>query len=113
MLLRTRKEGLSLIELLVTTGIFLSVFVGILVSYVNCLELNEYSKNSSLALYALSSKLEEIKNTLPEKVKAVHDGAAFTNPALTGMGVSYIDDTNPKLLKVFLSFKQALLQRLF
>ncbi len=98
------KNGLSLVELMIASAVFLLTFVGILASYLACLELSEMSKNSSIALHASKARLEAIKNTTFSQIKATYNGIPFAVASFTGMGVSYVDDTNPALLKVTLSF---------
>lgn len=98
------RKGLSLVELMIAAAIFLITFVGILVSYLACLELSEMSKNSSIALHATRTRLEDIKNTTFIQIKATYNNATFAVAGFNGIGVSYVDDTNPRLLKITLSF---------
>ncbi len=44
--------------------------------------------------------MELIKNTTFNQIKATYNGTTFTINNLNGMGVSYVDDSNPDLLKV-------------
>ena len=98
------KNGFSLIELLISAAIFLVALTGILISYITCLELSHVSKNTSTALHAAKNRLEDIKNTAFNQIKATYDNVTFTTAGLNGMGVSYVDDTNPRLLKITVSF---------
>ena len=98
------KKGLSLVELMIAAAIFLVTFVGILASYLACLELSEMSKNSSIALHATKARMEAIKNTTFSQIKATYNNIPFAVTGFKGMGISYVDDTNPVLLKVTLSF---------
>jgi len=98
------RDGFSLIELLIAVGIFLLAFVGILVSYLTCLELAQLSKNTSIAVHAVKARLETIENTAFDQTKATYNNITFTTAGLTGMGVSYVDDTNPRLLKITIPF---------
>ncbi len=87
-------------ELLVAAMVMILAFLGLFSSYLACLELNELSKNSSLAVRATKSRLEEIRNTLFSQIKLTYNNVTFPVSGLNGMGVSYIDDTDPNLLKV-------------
>ena len=98
------KNGFSLVELLISAGIFLLAFVGILMSYLTCLELAQLSKNTSTAVHAVKARLETIQNTAFDQIKATYNNVTFTTTGLTGIGVSYVDDTNPRLLLVTIPF---------
>lgn len=97
-------KGFSLLELLVAAGIFVLALVGILTSYIKCLELAEISKNTSRAVYAAKTQLEEIKNTPFTQIKAAFNNVAFTAAGVNGMGICYVDDTNAKLLVIVVTF---------
>ena len=97
-------RGFSLVELMIAAGIFLIAFVGILVSYMACLELNQISKNTSIAVHASKARLEAIKNTAFSQIKATYNNVTFTAAGLNGIGVSYVDDSNPRLIKITVSF---------
>ena len=102
-----KQKSFTLVELMIATGIFMVTFVGILMTFVKCLELSELSKNSILALYGSKSRLERIKNTQNiafNQIKANYNNVLFTVNGLTGNGVTYVDDTNPNLLKVTVTF---------
>ena len=96
--------GFTLTELLIAAVIFILALTGILVSYIKCLELNEQSKNFSMAMHALESRIEEIKNTPFAQIKATYNNVTFTSANLNGIGVSVVDDTNASLLKVTVTF---------
>ena len=69
-----------------------------------CLELNQLSKNTSIAIHASKARLETIRNTAFNLIKATYDNVTFTTPGLNGTGTSYVDDSNPRLLKITVSF---------
>lgn len=102
---RTQNNtGMSLLEMLIAATVFIVAFVVVLISYLTCLELNEVSKNTSTALHATKARFEQIQNTPFNQIKAAYHNVTYTATGLTGMGVSYVDDTNPRLLKITLSF---------
>ncbi|MFA5060370.1 MAG: type II secretion system protein [Candidatus Omnitrophota bacterium] len=97
-------RGLTLVETLVTTVVFSLAFLGVLFSYVTCLELSEIAKNSSQALFAVKSQIETIKNTNFDQVKTAYNNTSYAAANLVGIGVSYIDDSNPRLLFIVSTF---------
>lgn len=104
---KTKKftaKGFTLVELMIAATIFLLTFVGVLVSYLTCLDLAELSKNTSVAVHASKAKLETVKNTTFNQIKTTYNNISFTAAGINGRGVSYVDDTNPSLLKVTVSF---------
>jgi len=104
-----KNEGFTLAELMVSTVIMLICIVGILASYLRCLELNEMTKNASISINAAKSRMEQIKNTQFNQIAATYHQVPFTIAGLDGMGVSYVDSTNPELLEVaiYVSFRQS------
>lgn len=98
--LKRKTQGFTLAELMVATLILAVVLVGLLASYVACLELTDLAKNTSTAINIAQSKLEEIKNVSYAQIKNDYDRVAFNITGLVGKGVSYVDDTNPELLQV-------------
>ena len=74
------------------------------------MELEELGRNSQLALSAINSEIEDIKNTDFNTIVATYDNATFSAPAgLTGIGKVYIDDSNPELfvVKVLFCWRQS------
>ena len=97
------QQGLTLVELMIAAVIMIAAFTGVLLTYIKCVELSELSKNSSIALSAAKNQLESIKNTPFANIFANYNQVSFNPVGLTGKGVSYIDNTNPDLLKVTIS----------
>src|SRR3989338_6328159 len=95
-----KLRAYTLMELLVAAVVMILAFVAILSSYLTCLELSELSKNSSLAVRATKSQLEEIKNTSFNQIKPTYNNIPFPVSDLNGMGVGYVDDADPDLLKI-------------
>ncbi len=100
------QKAFTLPELLIATIVFVLTFVGILLSYLRCMELSEMARNSSLAVAAVKSRMEDIKNTDFVNISGTYDKIAFSADGISGQGVSYVEDvvTDPKLLKVTISF---------
>lgn len=55
------NKAFTLLELMFASSILVVVLVGLLYSYVVCFELNEFSRNLTLANNALQAELESIK----------------------------------------------------
>ena len=98
------QRGLTLPELMVAGVVMILTISGILISYLRCLELSEISKNMTFAVEAVKSKIEQIRSTPFNQIKITYDTISFTAPSLNGLGVSYVNDNNPQLLQVTVSF---------
>ena len=99
-LLGQKKAAFTLVELLVATAVMLVAVAGILMSYLRCMELNEISRNSAVAVQAASSRMERIKAAPFNQIWANYHNVAFDVPGLNGRGVSYVDASDPELLEV-------------
>ena len=97
------QQGLTLVELMIAAVIMVTAFTGVLLTYIKCVELSELSKNSSIALSAAKNQLENIKNTPFANIFVNYNQVSFNPTGLTGKGVSYVDNSNPDLLKVTIS----------
>ena len=97
------REGFSLLELLVGSGLLLVTIAGVLVSYLRCIELAEISKNSSIALQAARSKMEQVTATPFDQIVTNFNNIPFNIAGLNGKGVSYVNNSNPVLLRVTVS----------
>jgi len=56
-----RQAGFSYIELLFSCFLLIIILIGLLYTYIACFELNEFSRNLTLANNALQAKLETIR----------------------------------------------------
>lgn len=91
-------------EIMVAAVIMILAFVGIILTYIRCQELNEMSQNKSLATRAAKSRMEQIRNTDFNLVLATYNNVPFFDGNINGAGVSYVDNTDPDLLQVTVSF---------
>lgn len=105
---RNKKEisqsGFTLVELLVASAILVITIVGILISYVRSLELAELSRNSSVAINASRSRIEQMKNTAFAQITANFNSVTFTVPGFNGIGVAYVTTVSTNLLQVITTF---------
>ncbi len=77
------KTGFTLAELMVASLVLVTILVGLLASFVTCLDLNETSRNLTTALDAAQQKLAEIRE------HSFGDACSYYN------GRSVDDDGNP------------------
>lgn len=98
------NQGFTLPELMVAAMIMVLAFMGILYTYARYLELDELSRNTSLALQASQDKIEAIKNTAYDQIVATYNNQTFTYTGINGRGSIRIVDTNPKLMLVTVTF---------
>lgn len=90
--------------MMVAAMIMVLAFMGILYTYARYLELDELSRNTSLALQASQDKIEAIKNTAYDQIVATYNNQTFTYTGINGRGSIRIVDTNPKLMLVTVTF---------
>lgn len=96
--------GFTLAELLIVAAILVILFGGVLTAFFRSIQLTEISRNSSTALLVVKNRLAQITNTSFAQIFAAFNNATFTTAGLTGMGVSYVDNTNPDLYKITVAF---------
>lgn len=87
-------SGLTLVEIMIAVLILSFVLVGLLETYIVCLDLVEISKNASIAVNLAQTKLEAIKDSVVDQttyyqVKTNYDNVPFDIAGLTGKGISY------------------------
>lgn len=103
----TKKDGVTLVELLIATLILGSTFTALLLSFVRSMELNEISGHSAIAVLAAKNKLAEIENTAYNQIFANYNNVSFTLPAgsgINGIGVTYVNNADPDLLQITVTF---------
>lgn len=98
------SHGFTLPELLISAMITVIAFMGILYTYARYLELDELSRNTSIVLQAAQNKIEAIKNTQFDQIAPTYHNQTFTTSGINGRGTVRVDDTNPKLALVTVTF---------
>lgn len=96
-------KGFTLAELIISAGIMGVVVAGILVSYIRCMELNEASRNKSLAVKAARSRMEEIKGSVYANLVTNYHNVVFDVAGFDGRGVSYITVLDSKNTRAIVS----------
>ena len=99
------NKGLSLPEIMVASVVFILATVGILYSYLKCMELQDVGRNVSIVTQAVRNKMENIKNSTFSTLSATYNNTTFTTAGITGRGVVYVDAvTDPNLVQVKIAF---------
>ena len=76
----------------------------LLLTYVSCHILSATSKNLNIATNAALGMLEQIRSTAFNRIYDDYNGLNFTvNGLPQSLGVVYVNDDNPELLKVAIS----------
>lgn len=98
------RRGFALAEVMIAAVVMILAFLGIMLTYVKCLELNEMSRNKSLATRAAKSRMEQINNSDFTQLTANYHAVPFFEAGINGAGVSYIDATDPELVQITVTF---------
>lgn len=101
--MRKKKNGFTLLELMIASAVIIVVLVGLLSTYVVCLELNETTRNTNLALNSAQRVLEEIRSVTFSGVASTYNGYNFSVSGMQAnesLGRVYVDNTNPNLLDI-------------
>lgn len=72
------ETGFTLAELMVAALILITILVGLLASYVTCFDLNETSKNMTLAMDAINQKMAQISDYSFSNACSAFNGTTFT-----------------------------------
>lgn len=105
---KNNQRGVTLPELIVSLVVFVIAIVGILYSYVKCLELQDLGRNTSIATQAVRNKMENIKNSTFATLFATYNNTTFTAANINGRGVVYVNNSNVNLpqIKIVFCWKQ-------
>lgn len=94
------SNGMTLIEVLISTLILSSLFVGAVYVFIKCMELSEAARNTQTATLICRNRMNQIEAGAYNQIYATYNQATFTSADLNGIGVSYIDNSDPDVLKV-------------
>ncbi len=101
--MKNAKRGFTLLELMISCGVIMVALAGLLSTYVACLELNETTRNTNLALSAAQRVSEEIRSATFTGIAASYNGYNFTVPGIpagASFGHVYVDNSDPALLNI-------------
>lgn len=96
----TGRLGLTLPELLIATTVALLASVGILFTYVQCLELNKINHDKNLVLLDCRNIMEEIRSTSPSMVHETYNNKVLPLTGPKGIILVRVNDQDPRLLMV-------------
>lgn len=94
------KQGFTLAELLIATTVCLLASVGILFTYVQCLDLNSINHDSSTVMQQTRNMMEEILASSPATVHDTYNEKTFPIEKPTGILLVKVNDQDPQLLIV-------------
>lgn len=94
------KQGFTLPELLIATTVLLLSSVGILFTYVQCLDLNSINHDSASVLQKNRNMMEEILSSSPGAVHETYHEKTFPIENPTGIILVKVNDQDPQLLIV-------------
>jgi len=94
------EQGFTLPELLIATTVVLMSSIGILFTYIQCLELNSINHDTSLVLHSCRNMLEEIKSASPSMVQETYNEKTFPLKKPAGIMLVHVNDQDPQLLVV-------------
>jgi len=92
MRLRLKRKGFTLLELMIASGILVIVLTGLLSAYISCLEMNETTKNSNLALGAVQEELENLRKAPFQTLNTTYTFYATGTLANLSLGRVVIDN---------------------
>ncbi|HAJ57806.1 MAG TPA: hypothetical protein DCL35_08635 [Candidatus Omnitrophica bacterium] len=101
--MRKNNKGFTLLELMIASAVIIVALAGLLSTYVACLELNETTKNTNLALNSAQKVLEEIRSSTFSGIASAYNGYNFSVSGIEvneSLGFVYIDDTDASLLNI-------------
>lgn len=98
-----KKEGFTLLELLIASGVLIIALTGLLATYAACFDLVETTRNSNLALNAAQKTLEEMRSINFLSVYPNYNNQTFQvsgMPVNSSLGFVSINNSNSSLLNV-------------
>lgn len=96
----TSTRGLTLPELLIATTVVLLTSMGILYTYIQCLELNKINHDTTLVLQDCRNIMEDIRTASPSMVHETYHNKTFPLNGPTGIILVHVNDQDPQLLLV-------------
>lgn len=76
-LIMRKNKGFTLIEVMICTGILITLFVSLISIYFYCFDMQENARNTSFVLNNARAKLEEIKNSNFDAIVTTYNGGVF------------------------------------
>ena len=96
----TTQQAFTLPELLIATTVVLMASVGILFTYVQCLELNSINHDTTIVLQSCRNLVEEIKSISPSLIHDAYNNKIFPIDEPKGISLVTVNDQDPQLLVI-------------
>lgn len=106
MLLGPKRQGFTLLELMLGATILVVALVGLLATYLGSFDINETAKNLTLAINAAQQKLEELRDYNFYKIYEDYNNTTFEVSGISSQdaeGSAIVDNSDPDLLKITIS----------
>jgi prepilin-type N-terminal cleavage/methylation domain-containing protein len=97
---KMNNKGFSMPEVLIATMLLAVILTSVMVVLVRTMELNEIAANMSEATIAAKNKMTQMENTSFSQVHSTYNNVSFAITGLNGMGIMYVDNSNPDLLTI-------------
>jgi len=97
------RRGFTLLELMVVSGIAITALVGVLGTYIVCLDLAETTTNAQRATISAQTVLEEMRATAFTSIYSTYDNFTFTVDGMAtnmSLGRVTVNNSNSSLLNV-------------
>ncbi len=98
------SSGFTLPELMISCLIIMPILVGGIFTFIQCLELSELSGNMSTAILGTQTLISQIEDSAFNQIFSNYNNTTFSLSGLTGAGVTYVDNSDPDLLKITNTF---------
>jgi len=86
--MKSQVRGFTLSELMIAAAILILVLSALLVLYINCMILNEASRNLSIAASHAQYMMEEIKYTSFANIASTYNGVCINSGSIESRGLS-------------------------
>lgn len=98
------SDGFTFPELLVAAMLLATAVVGLLLSYTKMIELQELSRNTTIAIEGMKDQVEMIKSTTFGLIPDTYDARTFSVTGLTGVGVTNVTVLEVDFLEIWVTY---------
>lgn len=101
---KLNQKGFTAIELMMAIVILLPLFTAVVLTFIRATQLNSIASHISEATRECRNQLTQIETTPFSQIFANYNNSTFDTPQMDGMGVVYVDNTDPDFVAITLSF---------
>lgn len=98
------QKGFTLPELLVSMILLAPLYMGVSLSFIQCMSLNDASQEFSQAIGSVQNQVSVMHNTPFDQVFSTYNNTTFTVAGMTGIGAIDVDNSAADLLTVTVSY---------